>query len=744
MTRRRATILAVAVASFLYFPEVNGQPSATPVEGHPTTDWTHSGPDAFNQVHNLALLTKLRMYQQNGWDVLFSRTGKSVQQLIGEGQLKLQQLQSIVARDQQTISTYGPHQTLTLAPAQCSSDAKESGINAAVCDENMREDQINAITGILELLQDNSASLPQQVNTGRFGTILPAAPTIATVTIHVLPGIGLLLPNMGAGTATHTVDVSQNGQTIEARTNDLILVRLLHDHKRTPGFIVDPSGGIVEAVLGQFDVPPNRMILMKAVGSGTAKIAFVGPLQTVNGLSACSGCWSGYVGGGGPFTTISGNWTVPAVGPGANGNVWGASSTWIGLDGSGELSLIQTGTRQDNDEGGFFGIGEGTNYYAWFEVIAPPGISPEQPLNNNVSPGDQMVASISSTGPKNTSWIITISDTTPGHEWTFTSPPQSWSGPLDEADFIMEAPTNCDAITNSCNVQPLADYGQVVFGFQDRVSTNFGQPTSSNLGVGVELSIVQAGNPMVFSTPSAPDASGDSFSVTWSETWPNPAAISPGPWIETTALPPAQVNRPYMQVLDVFQATSPSWSLTGGVMPSGLSLSPGGIISGMPNSPGTYPLAILATDLVTGEPSQTQDLTILVSLNAESTLKLTCGAPGTIPSYATFAVQINKAPAACGGTVILSPGSYPIAATLNNVPADTYQILYGGACRSSSGSLYNLDGTVNLIQDQVAMCTVSAEMLGIVENGGCKNGSKCCAGGANGCRSCVPSAASCP
>ena len=82
--------------------------------------------------------------------------------------------------------------------------------------------------------------------------------------------------------------------------------------------------------------------------------------------------WSGYVdvGTGARFTGISGSWTVPTVGPSPSS----ASSTWVGIDGDTNASLIQAGTEQDWGP-------QGVLYYAWYEML--PAVSDRTRARSN-------------------------------------------------------------------------------------------------------------------------------------------------------------------------------------------------------------------------------------------------------------------------------------------------------------------------------------------------------------------------
>ncbi len=196
--------------------------------------------------------------------------------------------------------------------------------------------------------------------------------------------------------------------------------------------------------------------------------------------------WSGYVESGGPFTSISGQWTVPTVQPSQSLQ---SSGTWIGIDGVTSNSLIQTGTGQDTANGQ-------TQYYAWFEVLPQPA-----QIIGNVSPGDVMQASITETALGSNEWTISIQDVTSNQ---IVSPSGTYPTPGQTADWIEEAPTGSQGILT------LADYGTVTF---TRLGVNGSPPPANTLQ---PVSMIDASTPPnVISQPGPYDAGANSFSITY-------------------------------------------------------------------------------------------------------------------------------------------------------------------------------------------------------------------------------------
>jgi peptidase A4-like protein len=213
--------------------------------------------------------------------------------------------------------------------------------------------------------------------------------------------------------------------------------------------------------------------------------------STTSAAGWASSNWSGYAVTGGPYTKITGAWTVPSVSPTKKATY---SSNWIGIDGFNDNSLIQTGTEQDYYNGR-------AHYNAWWEILP----AAETPISSiAVRAGDDMTASI--TQGSGSTWTITISDVSSGQSFTTN---QTYTGALSSAEWIEEAPTVGGRIA------PLANYSSPqTF---DPGTVNGGNP---GLVVADGGDMVQ--QRQVVSTPSNPDTDTDGFNVARSSTQPAP------------------------------------------------------------------------------------------------------------------------------------------------------------------------------------------------------------------------------
>lgn len=211
--------------------------------------------------------------------------------------------------------------------------------------------------------------------------------------------------------------------------------------------------------------------------------------------------WSGYaVTSPTPFTSITGNWTVPSVQPSSSATY---SAAWAGIDGFNNSSLIQTGTEQDY----YNGV---AHYSAWWTTSAQNFA--EQVINDPVIPGDHMTASITETNVATSAWVISLSDTS--RNWTFVLS-LTYTGPRASAEWIMEAPTVGGRLA------PLANYAS---------PTTFDPGTVNGVSPGLlaseggELVQGRGARTQVLSIPSGPDVERDGFNISYGSVAPSAPA----------------------------------------------------------------------------------------------------------------------------------------------------------------------------------------------------------------------------
>lgn len=202
-----------------------------------------------------------------------------------------------------------------------------------------------------------------------------------------------------------------------------------------------------------------------------------------------SGNWSGYAFGDGPYTSISGTFTVSSL-ESAPANSY--MSEWVGIDGFGNQSLIQAGIDEypDPHSPDLFDI------QPWWEIL-PAAETPITTLTD-IQPGDSITVSIDKVS--GTEWSISLVDHTTGQSF---STEQEYNGPATSAEWIVEAPEVGNQIVTLAPFTPIT--------FSQLTATG----PESTLD---EVIMKQSGNDV--SVPSTFTANG--FNVAYGSTQPAP------------------------------------------------------------------------------------------------------------------------------------------------------------------------------------------------------------------------------
>jgi len=202
------------------------------------------------------------------------------------------------------------------------------------------------------------------------------------------------------------------------------------------------------------------------------------------------------------FNSVSGDWTVPTATQHTAGKS-ASSSTWIGIGGGcvdancnvGDNTLIQAGTEQDVDASGK------ASYSAWWELIPAPGLTIS---NMAVSPGDHMSATIAETVPNSNVWNITLKNVTKNQTFTTTVP---YTSTHATAEWIQETP-----IVIGTDGTGLAALPNLTTNSFTGAKTN---GAAAGLKSSEQMQLIDSNN-SVIGAPSAPNATGDGFSLcTW-------------------------------------------------------------------------------------------------------------------------------------------------------------------------------------------------------------------------------------
>jgi hypothetical protein len=172
--------------------------------------------------------------------------------------------------------------------------------------------------------------------------------------------------------------------------------------------------------------------LMNPLGQATVSLDWAGYTVTTSSLNPQP-----------VLIGVNGSWTVPTVSA-SIGDTY--SAAWIGIGGQleGDSTLIQVGTEHDSISGQ-------PEYSAWYELLPNDSVTI---TTINVSPGDEITASINLTDSNTNEWIVEINDVTQGQEFSenffYVSSKLS-------AEWVVERPT----VGN--HLSTLADFGHVTF-----------------------------------------------------------------------------------------------------------------------------------------------------------------------------------------------------------------------------------------------------------------------------------------
>ncbi|HXS11570.1 MAG TPA: putative Ig domain-containing protein, partial [Acidobacteriaceae bacterium] len=145
----------------------------------------------------------------------------------------------------------------------------------------------------------------------------------------------------------------------------------------------------------------------------------------------------------------------------------------------------------------------------------------------------------------------------------------------------------------------------------------------------------------------------------------SPSALS----ITTTQLPSVQVGTPYKVTLAAAGGTTPyQWSVASGSLPSGLTLSSAGVISGTPTVSGTSTFSVSVTDSTSKPQKQAVTYSIVVTPVQSTPAALSISATA-LPSgqvSTSYAAALNASGGTPGYTWSLASGQLPAGLALSS------------------------------------------------------------------------------
>ncbi len=212
------------------------------------------------------------------------------------------------------------------------------------------------------------------------------------------------------------------------------------------------------------------------------------PVPAVPAGANTSHNWSGYAATNGPYTGVSGTWTVPQ--PRVSGAP-GVGATWVGIGGVSSHDLIQAGT-QDVAAGG----GQ-AQFQTWIEML--PAASQQVPLA--VEPGDSVTVAIIEQGAGTGVWQISMKNNTSGQSYQTSV---TYASSESSAEWIEEAPSG------SSGVLPLDQFNSVSFSAASAVQN--GQAVDLAQASAQAITMLN-GSDQPLAVPSAVGSDGSSFSV---------------------------------------------------------------------------------------------------------------------------------------------------------------------------------------------------------------------------------------
>lgn len=260
------------------------------------------------------------------------------------------------------------------------------------------------------------------------------------------------------------------------------------------GMSLAPSGLLsgTPTVPGDYAVTLQVSDANQLTGEATLVLSIDGPaLVVTNAINAVhSQNWSGYDVNGGPFTYVSGTFTIPALVPATSFTIFGE---WVGIDGVTSQTVLQAGIGEE------FTPGEAAvDMYAWYELY--PALPQPAPLDFKA--GDQLTVSISQVSSG--LWNIRMKNDTTGLSWSIQV---NYTSALSSAEWIVEAPGDAGSggIRTLGQYSPAATFTKLlVNGPQTTIDSNQmvqnGTPVSTPSSLTPNGFAVQYGS----ATPAAP------------------------------------------------------------------------------------------------------------------------------------------------------------------------------------------------------------------------------------------------
>jgi serine protease len=408
-----------------------------------------------------------------------------------------------------TGQTLGPGATLTQAMAGVDGIAS----NASAVVTNVTATDTTAAS-FFTVYPGGTMPLASDVNWGPGQTVpnLTVASLSGTGTMDVynhsgsadlvIDAFGYFAPETSGGTEPQTVTFSTSAPT-DAQVGDGSYTPAATATSGLSATItLDATSTGCALASGVVSFTSNGTCVLDANQPGNATYAAAPQVQqsfAVSGgaTSIGSSNWSGYAVTSGPYSSVTGTFTVPSlVDPPANVSV----SEWVGIDGAvaGDNWVIQAGVDEQQGCGSFCVI-------PWWEIITPSDEAPATEITDvTVDAGDEVTVTINQVS--GTTWDISLTDDTNRQEF---SNEFLYTGPATSAEWIVEDPSG------------YAGDGGGLYPFSDYTTTTFSDLGFTGAEAGLtEVILIQSGEQL--STPSAWTGLATGFAVAYGDVAPPP------------------------------------------------------------------------------------------------------------------------------------------------------------------------------------------------------------------------------
>ncbi len=289
-----------------------------------------------------------------------------------------------------------------------------------------------------------------------------------------------------------------------------------------------------------------------------------------------------------------------------------------------------------------------------------PGAGYTNRISAAVNGGGVTVNNVTFTSPTSVTLNISISAgaTTSARTVTITNPDGQIA--TSATGILTISPSSCPTITLSPSS---LSSGSVGSSYNQSITASGGTApytyavTSGSLPSGVSLSGggLLSGTPAINGTFNFTVTATDDSSCTGNRAYSLTITGCPAITLAPTSLPGGNVGTAYNQTITSSGGTSPyTHAVTSGSLPSGLSLSSGGAITGTPTTQGNYSFTVTATDATSCTGNRAYSVTICPAITLS---------PSTLPN-GTAGISYNQTITASGGTA-----PYTYAVTSGSLPS---------------------------------------------------------------------------